>query len=122
MKKIMNSFKNALSGIGCAFCSERNIRVHFVMGAVACILGYLVSLTLVEWCVLVIVIGLVISLELANTAIEHLCDFVCEQEYHDEVKKVKDISAGAVLVVSTSALIVGIIFFAYKIVLWLSLI
>lgn len=114
------SFSYAFRGIKIALLSERNLKIHFFMAIASLTLGYLVGLTLVEWCLLIIIIGLVISLELSNTAIETLCNLICKGEYNQEIKKVKDISAGAVLIVSISAFIVGIIFFAYKVVLWLS--
>jgi diacylglycerol kinase (ATP) len=60
---------------------------------------------------LAIVIALVWMAEAFNTAVEMLCDLWCENKYHPQVKIIKDISAGAVLVAAMVAGITGIIIF-----------
>jgi diacylglycerol kinase len=63
-----------------------------------------------EWLAIMLAIGLVISLELMNTAMEHLVDLV-SPAYHEKAGRVKDIAAGAVLVASAAAGVVGVMIF-----------
>ena len=77
--------------------------------------GFLFNISLVEWLSIVICIGLVIGMELLNTSIEHTVDLACQKEYHQLAKKAKDASAGAVLVVATMSVVIGMIIFIPKI-------
>jgi diacylglycerol kinase len=72
--------------------------------------GFYFGITSWEWCVILITIGLVIALEMVNTAIERLVDLVT-RERKPQAGKIKDIAAGAVLVVSVIAVVVGVIVF-----------
>jgi diacylglycerol kinase (ATP) len=75
--------------------------------------GFWFNVSGADWCILLIMIGLVISAELTNTAIENLTDLVTK-EFHPLAGKVKDIAAASVLVLSVISVIVGfIVFFKY---------
>ncbi|MBO9658929.1 MAG: diacylglycerol kinase family protein, partial [Chitinophagaceae bacterium] len=69
----------------------------------------------IELIALVIVTGLVWAAEIMNTAVEHLVDFV-SPGFHQKAGLIKDLSAGAVLVLSVTALITGLIIFIPKII------
>ena len=77
--------------------------------------GLFFQATTVEWCILVIMISLVLAMEVMNTAVEKLVDFVSPQ-YHKQAGIIKDLSAGAVLIIAFAAIIVGIIIFLPKII------
>lgn len=113
-KKIINSFKYAIEGIIASFKSERNMKIHALATIIVIILGVILKINIVEWCFCIISIVLVISAELFNTAIENIVDMIC-QEKNEKAKLIKDISAGAVLVLAIGAFIVGIIIFIPKI-------
>ncbi len=113
--QFINSFKWAFSGVFAAFLSERNMKFHFFATIVVLILGFTLNVSITQWCILIILIGLVISLEMINTSIEILCNEVCSTE-NEQIKKIKDISAGAVLILAISASLVGILIFAHKII------
>ena len=85
------------------------------MALVVVIFGFLFKVNKYEWAILVLTIGLVISCELINTAIEAVVDLVTE-EYHPLAKVAKDTSAAAVLVFAIVAIIVGLIIFVPKII------
>ena len=104
------SFKHALEGIWSALKEEPNLKFHFFAGFVTIALGVFFKITINEWLVLILVIGLVISVELTNTSIEAVVDSFTDKT-HPGAKLAKDISAGAVLVVAIMAAIVGIIIF-----------
>ncbi len=104
------SFKYALEGIWSALKTEPNLKFHFLAGIIAVVLCWFFMVSVLEWIIVMILIGLVISVELTNTAIEAMTDYLIPQ-IHPVAKKVKDISAGAVLVVSITAFIIGILIF-----------
>lgn len=104
------SFYYAFQGLQTAFKEERNIRSHFMSATLAIIAGFLFQLTALEWAGLLLVIFLVIILELVNTVVEHLVDFMTD-EYHPQAKKIKDMAAASVMMTSILAALIGIIIF-----------
>ncbi|GHU58782.1 diacylglycerol kinase [Bacteroidia bacterium] len=112
--KRMLSFRYAFQGIGRLFQYEPNVRIHAVAGICVIIAGFLLKISAMEWIAIVIVIGLVISAEAFNTAIEKLCDVV-SPDYSESIKHIKDMSAGAVLLTAIASAITGLIIFIPKI-------
>lgn len=99
----------ALNGLRLAW-HEKHFKIHIV-AAIACIgLGLMLGIERVEWFIILICIGAVLSLEMINTAIEHLVDLV-EPNYNPKAGAIKDLAAGAVLVFSIISAIVGIMIF-----------
>lgn len=115
MKRFILSVGYAAQGVAQAFRTERNMRVQLVIGVIVVIAGFYFRITNVEWMALLITSGIVISLELMNTAIEGLVDLI-SRERHPMAGKVKDVAAGAVLFFSVIALITGILIFKKYIV------
>lgn len=109
----MNSFRYAFNGLKVLFREEHNAQIHFVIAAVVVIVGWVLDISAVEWIALVFAIGLVIAFEIVNTAIENLADFVSPEKHH-AIKKIKDLSAAAVLITAFSAVVVGMIIFVPK--------
>lgn len=106
-------FRFAAAGINAAL-KGRNFRIQAAIGALAVILGFFLQIDQYEYLAVLIVSGLVLACEAFNSAIEVLCDFICS-ERNDNIKKVKDISAGAVLISSGFAFMTGLIIFLPKI-------
>ena len=115
MKKIRNSFKYAFQGIISAFRTETNMKIHFIIMMLVIIAGVIFDLNAIEWIICVILFGLVISLELINTAIETTVDLAMP-EINEKAKLAKDIAAGAVLVSAIVSVIVGLIIFIPKLI------
>lgn len=111
----MKRFRYAIDGLIAAFRSEVNMRIHVAAAALACIAGFYFNLSAVEWNIIILCIVLVISLELINTAIEELCNMI-HPEQHSVIKKVKDISAGAVLLAAMGSVIAALVIFLPKII------
>lgn len=110
---MIQSFKFAISGLKYFFKEERNAKVHLFLFLMAIFMGLVFKISSNEWIDIFICSALVFTSEALNTAIENLCDFVCE--HHDQkIKKIKDISAAAVLFSSLFAFIVGLIIFVPK--------
>lgn len=109
---LFKSFRYAFRGLAVAVREQRNLKIHLGAALVVTALGFWFGISATDWCVLLIMIGLVLGLELINTAIENLTDLV-SPEFHPLAGKVKDIAAAAVLVVSIISVIVGLIIFYY---------
>ena len=110
LSKLKKSFRYAFAGIVFAVKNNQNFKVHFFLALVAIILGILVKITLLEWCALVLVITLVLSLEMFNAVTEEVVNLI-STDYKKEAKFVKDVGAGMVLVAAIGSVIVGVIIF-----------
>ena len=110
----------AISGIIQCIQKERNIKIHLVFMFLVIICGFLFRLSITEWLVCILLFGLVISLELVNTAIEAVVD-LCTQEYHPLAKIAKDTASGAVLISAIASVVIGLIIFVPKILSLVSL-
>ena len=99
-KTFFHSVGYALEGLAFAFKQERNLRIdtYLVTGAIA--LGFLVGLNLPEWVSLIQMMGLILFAELANTVVEWLVDLLTNGRYDLRAKRIKDIAAGACLIVA----------------------
>jgi diacylglycerol kinase len=115
IRKTVTSFVYALNGLKIMIREEPNSRIHLFAAICTVIAGILFKVSLNEWIALVFAIGFVISLEIVNSAIENIADFV-SPERNDMIKKIKDLSAAGVLVSAMTALIIGLIVFLPKIV------
>jgi len=113
IKNRLRSFSFAFNGVISAFKLERPFKIHLLATTVVSALGFYFGISKMEWCIIVICCGTVITAELLNTAIEKLCDAVTP-EINPKIKFVKDASAGAVLIAAITAVIVAaIIFYSY---------
>ena len=110
MKRLILRVGYAAQGRAQAFRAERNIRVQLVIGVIVVMAGFYFRITNVEWMTLLIASGIVISLELMDSAVERLVDLIF-RERHPMAGKVKNTAAGAVLFFSVIALITGIVIF-----------
>lgn len=104
------SFKYAFEGIVAALKEEPNLKIHFSIAVLAIVASFILKISRQDWISVIILIGLVLSVELTNTAIEAVVDTFTDRE-HPGAKLAKDISAGAVLVVALTAAVSGIIIF-----------
>ena len=110
MKTFFRSVFYAIEGVKYFFSRNRNAKFQVVMGITAIVLGITVSLPSFQWLLVLFCIGLVISLEMINSAIEKYCDLVTT-DFHPRIKMIKDVAAGAVLVASLMSLVIGLIIF-----------
>lgn len=111
---LRKSFYHAFAGIFTTIHDERNIKIHLMMTALVVIFGFILKISYVEWLICLLLFGLVISLEIVNTAIEAVVD-LASPDIHPLAKKAKDCAAGAVLVAAIFAAIIGLIIFIPKI-------
>ena len=112
-KRLSNSFKYAFEGIQEAWKTEQNLKIHFMIIFLVIIAGIVLKISVIEWIICLVLFGLVISLELVNTAIETTVD-IAMPEINEKAKFAKDISAGAVLFSAIISAIIGLIIFVPK--------
>jgi diacylglycerol kinase (ATP) len=98
------SFVYAWAGIAYAWRTQRNFRVEVLIGALAIVLGIVLKVNLSS---ILVMIALVLTLEMVNTALEALVD-LSSPTYHPLAKIAKDVAAGAVLMASCISVLVGI--------------
>lgn len=118
MRKILTrhhiSFKNAFAGLGWAFSTQPNFRVHIILAIAALSLGIFLGISPVEWAVILFTIVLGLSAEMINTSLEAMTDLITSQ-WRQDAKIAKDVAAGMMLTVAIGACVVGILIFGPKI-------
>lgn len=112
---IIKSFRNAVNGIINTIPTERNLKIQVMVMIFVVAVGLIVRLSNFEWIICIILFGLILSAELFNTALEKTLDYINE-DYSNEIKFIKDASAGAVLVLAIASAIIGLIIFIPKFV------
>ncbi len=110
-----NSMLHAIDGINYALSHERNLIIEIIIAIIVSISGIIFKVSIIEWLALVLTIAIIISLEMINTAIERTVD-LATKEYKELARIAKDVSAGAVLIMSLFSIIIGIIIFLPKII------
>lgn len=116
LPRARRSFRHAIQGIIDLFRFENNARIHLLAAAAVLVAGFYFQLSITEWVLVVTQIALVWAAEAFNTALEKLADAV-SSDYHPLIKAVKDLAAGAVLIVAISAVVVGFLIFLPKVLL-----
>ena len=110
MRKInrVESFRYAFAGIWYTFKTQRNAQIHMGIALVVVILGLALDLDHTEWAILALTTGFVWATEMLNTVAEAAMDYATT-EFDPQVKIVKDVAAGAVLISAITAVLVGLL-------------
>ena len=111
--RLRNAFGYAWAGILTLFRNEPNARIHLLLAIAAVLLAWLLRFELVEWALLVLVIGFVFVAEALNTAIEALVDLV-SPDFHPRAKVAKDVAAGGVAMAALTAVVMALFLFLPK--------
>lgn len=106
-----NTFKNARKGMRLVLKSEVNIRVHFCIAMIVLAFAFILGFSITKMCILLLTIGFVIVTEMLNSAVEFSLDAVFHNKYSRLVGMAKDISAGAVMLASVLAVVIGVLLF-----------
>lgn len=104
---LFDSFRYAWAGVRYAFLTQRNFRIHLLVGTVAIALALWLQLSRAELAIIGLTTGAVLTMELLNTAIESVVDLTVKQTYHELAKIAKDCAAGAVLISALAAVLVA---------------
>lgn len=115
---LYKSFGYAFEGIFTGIRGERNMKIHCFAAMCVIVAGVLFHISVTEWCICLVLFGLILSLELVNTAIEAVVDLVTEDK-KPLAKLAKDTAAGAVLIAAVMAAMAGLLIFVPKLVSFL---
>lgn len=105
---LITKFKHALAGVVAGVAHDRSLRIHYIISLVVIVLFAWLQVGIIEWSLILLGIGVIISLEYLNSAIELLCDHV-HAEFHATIKKIKDFGAAAVLISSITVGVMGVL-------------
>ncbi len=108
-KSIGFAFKGAIKLI----TTEHSIMVQSSIAVVLIIAGFYFHISHEEWMFQTLAIGLVISIEGLNTAVEKVADFI-HPEFHHRIGFIKDIAAGAVFFAALTAIAIGLMIYLPK--------
>jgi diacylglycerol kinase (ATP) len=114
VKAFLMGFVYAIKGVVYLFTSQRNARVHLFAAVLVVAGGFYFSISTTEWIAVVLSIGMVIAAEAFNSSIEELVDIV-SPDYNKSAGRIKDLAAGAVLLIAIAAAVVGLVIFLPKI-------
>ena len=115
IKRLRKSFGYAFKGIDDVIEHEPNMKIHVVVAILVVIMAIILKVSIIEWIILVLLIGTVLAAETINTTIENLVDMYTK-EYDEKAKIVKDTAAGTVLILAITSAIIGLIIFIPKII------
>jgi len=113
-RKRFRSFRFAGAGLRLVFKTEHNAWLHLAATLAVIFFAILFHVSATEGALLAVAIGLVWMAELFNTCIEKIMDFI-SKEKHPEIRLIKDISAGSVLVAAIISFVIGCLVFIPKI-------
>ncbi|MBI1346732.1 diacylglycerol kinase family protein [bacterium] len=105
---LWRSFGHAAHGVWLTVQTQRNARIHVGMAIAVIIVGFWLRLDALRWSILTVTMAAVFVAETINTAVEALVDLLSPQ-FHERAKVAKDVAAGAVLLLSVAAVIVGLL-------------
>lgn len=109
-KKLFRSFRFAFEGMYSGIKTETNWKIGLIEASFVILAGFYFNISRNDWMIVIILIGLVLSAELGNSAVETLVDSFTE-EVHPRAKLAKDFSAGSVVIVIIASAIVGLMVF-----------
>ncbi|MFA6486258.1 MAG: diacylglycerol kinase family protein [Candidatus Magasanikbacteria bacterium] len=110
VKRFFKSFRDAVRGVSYTFLHEQNFRVQIFVGIIAIALAFFLPLRRAEQILILLMTLMVLSTELLNTAVEKFCDLLIPR-LHQQISVIKDVMAGAVLLVSIGAGVIGAMIF-----------
>jgi diacylglycerol kinase len=114
LKERLAGFHYAFNGLKILVKEEHNARIHLLIACCVMVAGVVFKISASEWIAVIFCIGAVIALELINSAIENTADLI-SREKNEKIKKIKDLSAGAVLVAAIASVAIGLIIFLPKV-------
>ena len=116
IKRTINSFKYAFNGLIDTYRTEQSVWIYIPVALIVILIGFYLKINTTEWLIIILILGIILSLELINTALEAVVDLATEK-YHPLAKKAKDTVSAAVLIFAVTSVIIGLIIFIPKIIL-----
>lgn len=107
---MLKSFRHASEGIVWTIINQQNFRIHLLISLAVVLLAYLLSVTKVEWLILLLLILLGLTVEMINTAVEEVVNLITVR-WSAHAKVAKDISAGMMLLTAIGAAFIALVIF-----------
>lgn len=114
-KRIISSIINSFNGLKVAYKNEQSMYIHLVCTIVLLLLSFLLKISMIQWAIIISIIGLTLVIELLNTAIESTVDLVTK-DFHPLAKIAKDTSSAAEFILAITSAIISLIIFIPKII------
>lgn len=111
----IKSVTYAVKGFYLLITTEHSIMVQLAISTLMCFLGFYLKISAVEWMFQILAIGLVLTAESLNTAIEAICDYI-QPNFDKKIGFIKDIAAGAVTFAALTAVVIGAIIYLPKLI------
>lgn len=115
IKRFIRSFNYSFQGLKYAYTNEQSLFLHILSTIFVCAISIFFKITGIEWIIILLLIGLVVSFELINTSIEAAID-LCSPEIHPLAKISKDTASAATGFIAFIAFIIGLIIFLPKVI------
>ena len=110
IKRTLRTFKYSLAGLAYAYKNEQSMWIHAIGSLFTIVLGFIYHLTLSEWAIIFIALGVILASELINTAIEAAVD-LCTLEIHPLAKIAKDCGSAATFVLTLVSIVICLFVF-----------
>lgn len=108
MQKSLKAFRDAIKGLNTVLREERNFKIEILISFLVVVFAIFFGFDVYEFIPLVIVIFMVLTAEIVNTAVEDLCDKI-EPNYSSDIGKIKDVMAAYVLLTVIGAVVIGLL-------------
>ena len=117
MESFKDKFRYAFCGLKIA-CKDKAVRLQLCLMGIAILLAFLMHFNLLEYCIVLLCCTIIVVLECINSLIEKVMDFI-HPNFHERVKEIKDLGAGIVLMAAMIILVIGILLYGSKLLLYL---
>ncbi len=113
-KRIISSIKNSWNGLKVAYKNEQSMYIHLTATVLLLLFSFFLKISMIQWLIVIGIIGLTLVVELLNTAIESTVDLVTK-DFHPLAKIAKDTASAAEFILTISAFIISLMIFIPKI-------
>lgn len=110
IKRTLRTFKYSLAGLAYAYKNEQSMWIHAIGSLFTIVLGFIYHLSLSDWAIIFIALGVILASELINTAIEAAVD-LCTLEIHPLAKIAKDCGSAATFVLTLVSIVICLFVF-----------
>lgn len=113
-KRIVSSINNSFNGLKSAYKSEQSMYIHLICTIILLLFSFVLKISMMQWLIIIAIIGLTLVIELINTAIESTVDLVTK-EFHPLAKVAKDTASAAEFILTLTSAIISLMIFIPKI-------
>lgn len=115
IKRYVYSTKYSIEGLIYSYKNEKSVDLHAILSIITIVLGFILKISLTQWAVVLITLGVVLAIELLNTAIEAVVDMVT-LEYHPLAKVAKDCGSAATFTLTMIGIVIICVIYVPKVI------